>query len=330
MFLRLPWVVGQAGVILTIVIILLAGFVVTLTALSMSAISTNGEIQAGGAYYMISRAIGPKIGGAIGLIFSIANGIAVALYIVGFCETFVDNLGSSGSLTGNELNDVRIYGLILLVICLIMVLIGVGWVIKLQLSLLALLVCSILSFLIGSFITSDNLDKGFLGWGGSTLSDNLWPDFQKFDGIDYKFFDVFAVFFPAVTGIMAGANISGDLRNPSENIPKGTLWAIGVSTIVYIIMAIVAGAVANREYLISDSLFMVTVSFFGPLVLAGIYAATFSSALASLVGGPRLLQAVSKDKIIPSLGYFAETNDKGDPVRAYFVTFFCCWFYYYW
>jgi hypothetical protein len=89
-FLRISWIVGQAGVILMTVIILLATVVTLITALSTSAICTNGEIRGGGAYYLISRSLGPEFGGAIGIIFSFANAVAASMYVIGFSETLVD------------------------------------------------------------------------------------------------------------------------------------------------------------------------------------------------------------------------------------------------
>jgi len=143
MFLRLPWVVGQAGILSSLIIIGLAAIVVLLTSMSMAAIVTNGKVEEGGAYFMISRALGPAIGGTSGVLFAFGLAVAVSMYVIGFCETLV---GMGLSITGDELNDIRISGLIVLTICLIFVLIGIGWIVKLQLFLLALLTCAIMSF----------------------------------------------------------------------------------------------------------------------------------------------------------------------------------------
>merc|ERR1719242_1091500 len=133
---------------------------------------------------------------------------------------------------------------------------------------------------------------------------------------------------------MAGANISGDLENPSENIPKGTMYAVVVSIIVYLIMAICLGCVTAREGEAEDSglhgntLIMTEISAWGPLIYAGIYAATFTSALASLVGAPRVLQKVASDEIIPALNFFKKVRESdGAPVRGYYAAYFvslCC------
>jgi len=331
MFLRLPWTVGQAGILLTVVIIIMSNVVTTITALSMSAICTNGEVRAGGAYYLISRSLGHRIGGPIGILFSTGQAVAVALYVIGFCETVV--LLAPSTLTGDELNDIRVFGLMIVSILLVMAYIGTGWVIKLQIFLLGLLVCSIISVILGAFVTPTDESAGFVGINSGAASENVGPEYRE----GYDFFAVFAVFFPAVTGIMAGANISGDLQNPSENIPAGTLWAILISTIVYIFMAIIIGAVVEREDegsengLYGDPLIMVTVAvpyIGGPLVLAGIFAATFSSGLASLVGAPRILMSVAQDDLIPAIKPFAVVRESDkSPIRGYFLTYFvsgCC------
>lgn len=321
MFLRLGWVVGQAGIILAIVIVLMSGVVTTVTTMSMAAICTNGEVKAGGAYYMISRSIGPDFGGAIGILFTLGQCVACAMYVIGFCETLTGssqlNVGSVGnataslngtgddggeifSMTGGAMNDMRLYGIGLITVLLVMALYGVGWVIKLQIALLTLLLATIGSFCIGCIYYEDE---------NADLSDTLNSDFQETDGVEYTFFSVFAVFFPAVTGIMAGANISGLLRNPSSDIPKGTFHAIGWSTIVYCIMAFLVGMVVSREDLLSKYTIMADIDLTGGfLVIGGVYAATFSSALASIVGAPQLLSSVARDELFGFLSYFKVTH----------------------
>lgn len=170
------------------------------------------------------------------------------------------------------------------------------------------------------------------GLSGGNFADNSAPDFRPFQGVDYGFFQVFGVFFPAVTGIMAGANISGDLDDPAENIPKGTLYAVGISLAVYLLMAIFIGIIGTRDApgseefgLHNDTLIMAYMTFFPPLIYGGIYAATFTSALASLVGAPRVLYKVASDNILP-ISYFAKLDAGGNPRRGYFVAYgvACC------
>lgn len=323
MFLRLGWVVGEEGVFGACLIIFLSTIVTTLTTLSMSAIATNGEVKAGGAYYLISRALGPASGGSVGVLFWLGNAIACAMYVLGFVETLTDNLGTT--LTNTVENDMRVFGALLLTIILVVALIGVGWIIKMQFALLFMLTVSLISFFIGSLYKVDTANEviGYHGWTNGNLNINL-----SWSGDVTNFFDTFAVFFPAVTGIMAGANLSGSLEDPSKNIPDGTLTACWVSTIVYVAMAFICGAVAGKgsvsleKGLVGDYLIMADISCYGPLIYVGIYVATLSSALSALVGAPRVLQSVASDNLFPILNGFKKMNLAEDPERGYFLTYF--------
>lgn len=133
LFLRLSWVVGQAGILQGCFLILTTSTVTTITTLSMSAISTNGIIKGGGTYYMISRSLGPQFGAAIGLIFSLANAVACAMYVVGFCESMMDLLKSFDvSIVDGGIQDVRIIGSITIFILLLIVVIGMEWEAKVR------------------------------------------------------------------------------------------------------------------------------------------------------------------------------------------------------
>lgn len=310
--------------------------------------------------------LGPEFGGAIGLMFFIANSIAVAMYLIGFCESLLDCLKQYGGLEGIteiRLNDVRIIGCSGLVAILILAIVGMDWVTRVQIGLLALLVVSQVDFVIGTFIPPrDELKaKGFIGYNGTLMESNLWQSytFNKESGKQHDFFSVFAVFFPAVTGIVAGANLSGDLKDPSEAIPKGTLLAIAITCVSYLSYGVLAAGCSLREAsgIIEEVLFaegrlnetisdemnitqayydcsnrkceygllnsqqMIEVmSAWGPLIYAGCFAATLSSAIGSLEGAPRVFQALSKDKLLPGIHYFAKGRGaNNDPVRGYFL-----------
>uniref|UniRef100_A0A646QDL3 Solute carrier family 12 member 3 n=1 Tax=Hemiscolopendra marginata TaxID=943146 RepID=A0A646QDL3_9MYRI len=344
LFLRLSWVVGQAGILEGCIIILLACVVTVLTALSASAICTNGMVKGGGTYYLISRSLGPEFGGSIGLIFSFANIVAVAMYIVGFCESFTDMLESLNiTIVGHKVNDVRIIGSITLVVLLIITVVGMEWEARAQILLLIILLIAMADFIIGSFIppSLEEQSKGFIGYNLNALEENFFSDYKNED-----FFSVFSVFFPAATGILAGANISGDLMDPSHAIPKGTLLAIIVSTISYIGFAIIAGSCVIRHAdgdvnsfkngtggncsvtgdckygLLHNYQVMELVSVFGPIIYAGCFAATLSSALASLISAPKVFQALCKDRLYPYLHVFAKGYGKNnEPLRGYALTF---------
>ncbi|OAD57765.1 Bumetanide-sensitive sodium-(potassium)-chloride cotransporter [Eufriesea mexicana] len=351
LFLRLSWVVAQAGIGEAILLILTTTAVTTITSLSMSAISTNGLIKGGGTYYMISRSLGPEFGGAIGLIFSLANAVACSMYVVGFCESMVDCLKSNGiCIIDCDNTDIRIIGCVTIVLLLLIVMIGLEWEAKAQIGLLIILLLAIADFMIGTFIgPKDDQEraKGFIGYNADLFKDNFYPDYRYSEGVEHNFFSVLAIFFPAATGILAGANISGDLKDPQTAIPKGTLLAILLTTISYIIMALMVGGSVMRDasgdvndlhviWSLYGTKFNCTencsygghnsfqvielVSAFGPFIYAGCFAATLSSALASLVSAPKVFQALCLDKLYPGIEWFSGDKDK-EPIRGYFLTF---------
>ncbi|XP_043910677.1 solute carrier family 12 member 2-like [Protopterus annectens] len=358
LFMRLSWIVGQAGIGLTIIIILIATVVTFITGLSTSAIATNGFVRGGGAYYLISRSLGPEFGGSIGLIFAFANAVAAAMYVVGFAETVSDLMAEHGVVMVDRINDIRIIGTITVVILLGISLAGMEWEAKAQLVLLGILLIAVGNFFVGSFIPSseEHKSKGFFNYRGEVFTENFFPDFR--DG--ENFFSVFSIFFPAATGILAGANISGDLQDPQVAIPKGTLLAIIISTLTYLGVAVAVASCTVRDAtgnvtdaalpdtlechksacflgynfssceerpcdygLINNFQVMTMVSAFGPLITAGIFSATLSSALASLVSAPKVFQALCKDNIYSGMQLFAFGYGKNnEPLRAYILAFF--------
>ncbi|KFR11139.1 Solute carrier family 12 member 2, partial [Opisthocomus hoazin] len=355
LFIRLSWIVGQAGIGLSVLVIGMATVVTTITGLSTSAIATNGFVRGGGAYYLISRSLGPEFGGAIGLIFAFANAVAVAMYVVGFAETVVELLKENGTLMVDEMNDIRIIGAITVVILLGISVAGMEWEAKAQIVLLVILILAIGDFVIGTFIPLDSKKpKGFFGYKAEIFMENFGPDFRQ----EETFFSVFAIFFPAATGILAGANISGDLADPQSAIPKGTLLAILITTLVYVGIAVSVGSCVVRDAtgnvnntivteltncttaacklnydfsscqtgcqygLMNNFQVMSMVSGFAPLISAGIFSATLSSALASLVSAPKIFQALCKDNIYPGFQMFAKGYGKNnEPLRGYLLTF---------
>lgn len=360
LFIRMSWIVGQAGIVLSCVIVLMATVVTTITGLSTSAIATNGFVRGGGAYYLISRSLGPEFGGSIGLIFAFANAVAVAMYVVGFAETVVELLGGVDAIMTNPENDIRIIGTITVILLLGISVAGMEWEAKAQIFLLVVLITAIFNYFIGTFIAVQSKEsRGFFGYDGAIMMENMGPDFRE-----ETFFSVFSIFFPAATGILAGANISGDLADPQLAIPRGTLLAILITGIVYLGVAVSTGACIVRDAtgsindtvsaqfvsnctdaackfgfdfssckvesglssckygLHNDFQVMSIVSGFSPIITAGIFSATLSSALASLVSAPKVFQALCKDNIYPGLGMFAKGYGKNnEPLRGYILTF---------
>ncbi|WP_016955390.1 amino acid permease [Catenovulum agarivorans] len=301
MFLRFGEVVGQSGIWYAIVIILAAKSITLLTAFSLSAIATNVRMKGGGAYFLISRSLGAEFGAVIAVVFFLAQAVSVAMYIIGFTEAFKDTFPDTGLSTFQIASIVNL-------ITFVCVYIGAGWTIKVQYGIFVLLLLAIGSFFIGALgdISLDN------------FTTNIEPSFRDNDNL----FTMFALFFPAVTGIMAGANMSGDLRNPSKSIPKGTLWAIFFTAIIYILMGFLLAGSRSQDQLLGNAMIVKEISVSGALIVGGVFAATLSSALASMMGAPRILQAFARDNIVPSFRFFAVGSGKTDePKRATILTF---------
>jgi amino acid transporter len=309
MFMRTNFVVGQSGILAAIIILLIAKTITLLTTLSVSAISTNMQVKGGGAYFMISRVLGPEFGGAIGLALFFAQALSVPFYLLGFSEAVIR------AFPAHE-NSFLAIALISAAILFVITIIGASWAIKTQYIIMTILFLAILAFMLGAL---QNFSQ-------ETLAANWESGYTIMESGEekYSFWMIFAIFFPAVTGILAGINMSGDLKNPSESIPKGTLWAIGVGFITYLIQILLCGGAFARSSLIEYPYeTLVNNAFLGAgfLVASGVYAATLSSALGSYLGAPRILQAVARDNIVESLKFFAKGTIKTDePRRAVFLT----------
>lgn len=275
MYLRFGWVVGNVGLIGTLIIVTLSTSITFLTSLSIASIATDQKVKIGGAYYMISRSLGIEPGGAIGIPLFFAQALSVALYTVGFAESVVQVFPQFGE---------KIVALITTVFITAIALGSAKTAIKVQYVIMIGIALSLISFAFGSPIEESNIEM----WGAKKEnSEGFWT--------------VFAVFFPAVTGIMAGVNMSGDLKNPKRSIPKGTFAAIGVGYIIYMILPIILANRADALTLIEDPLIMRKMSFWGDAILIGVWGATLSSALGSILGAPRVLQALAKDGILPKI-----------------------------
>ncbi|KAF7686792.1 hypothetical protein HF521_015185 [Silurus meridionalis] len=361
LFLRLPWITAQAGILTTWVIILMSVLVTSVTSLSVSALSTNGRVSSGGAYFMISRTLGPELGGPIGMVFSFANALGCALNTVGFAETVRDLLIKYDAVVVDEINDVRIIGAITVTCLLLISLAGMEWESKTQIVFFLVLIVTFINYFVGTVIpaTPKKQSMGFFNYRYAIFVDNLFPNWGESQG---DFFQMFAIFFPSAIGILAGANISGDLHDPETAIPKGTLMAIFWTTLSYLAITTTIGACVLRDASgnLNDSLpvnfsepceglgcklgwnftmceqsqscsfglannFQVLsmVSGFGPLITAGIFAASLSSALAFLVSAPKVFQCLCRDNIYPYIGIFAKGYGKNnEPLRAYILTYF--------
>lgn len=302
MFIRQPWVVGNAGITGAILILLIAVSITLFTALSLSSITTNIRIGAGGAFSLIAKSLGLEIGGAIGIPFYFAQAIAVAMYVFGFREGIQTIFPEYPSL----LIDLCVFLLVMII-----AFISTGFAFKIQFVIMGIIFLSILSIYGGLLIHDLNFDFVWLGQFPGGPEDN-------FSGT--SFWVVFAVFFPAVTGVMAGANMSGDLTNPRKSIPRGTLSAVGITTIIYFSLIFVAALLAPASELVSNYTIFIDYAFWPPIVLAGLLGATFSSAIGSFVGAPRILLALGEKNILPKSNFLSKTNKHGEPHNAMWVT----------
>lgn len=307
LFLRQGWVVGNAGLLGAFVIILLSFGITFATALSMSTFVTNIRVGPGGAFSMISQSLGLEAGGAIGLPLYISQSLAVVMYIFGFREGYLWAVSEWGF---PDLAPIVI-DLVIFATIVTITYISTSLAFKVQYFILAIICISLIS--VGLSIFTEPLNHPIVWWGDFTGNPGNLVE-------NTSFWLVFAVFFPASTGIMAGANMSGDLKNPKKSIPAGTLWAIGISLVIYLALAYWLMRVASTDTLINNYNVMIDKAFWGPAVLAGLLAATFSSALASFVGAPRILEALGGHNIVPASYWFAKRTKRGEPQNAIIVT----------
>ncbi|XP_069489866.1 solute carrier family 12 member 6 isoform X2 [Ambystoma mexicanum] len=423
LFLRLTWVVGTAGVLQAFIIVFICCCCTLLTAISMSAIATNGVVPAGGSYFMISRALGPEFGGAVGLCFYLGTTFAAAMYILGAIEIFLVYIAPEAEIFSTQvdgdnssamLNNMRVYGTIFLVIMALVVFVGVKYVNKFASLFLACVIVSILAIYAGAIKSSfappsfpvcllgnrtlsqrhidacaktavkDNVTvptelwnlfchprdqlnascdeyfmhnnvtsiEGIPGMVSGIFTENLWSFYlQKEDIIEkpsalsvdsmgavnqnYVLADIatsftllVGIFFPSVTGIMAGSNRSGDLKDAQKSIPVGTILAILTTSFVYLSNVILFGACVEGVVLrdkfgdaVKGNLVVGTLSWPSPWVIViGSFFSTCGAGLQSLTGAPRLLQAIAKDNIIPFLRVFGHGKSNGEPTWALLLT----------
>ncbi|KAF1429867.1 Solute carrier family 12 member 7, partial [Spheniscus humboldti] len=429
LFLRLTWIVGTAGVLESFIIVFMCCACTMLTAISMSAIATNGVVPAGGSYYMISRSLGPEFGGAVGLCFYLGTTFAGAMYILGTIEILLTYISPSAAIfkaeeAGEEteamLNNMRIYGTCIIILMAIVVFVGVKYVNKLALVFLACVILSIIAIYAGviktafdppdfpicllgnrtlskrsfdvcaKFTESNNETKtttlwnlfcdssllnatcddyfslnnvteiqGIPGIMSGVLADNLWSTYSekgsivekkdqpsvagseeiKMGGLPYVFTDIMTyftmlvgIYFPSVTGIMAGSNRSGDLKDAQKSIPTGTILAISTTSFIYLSCIVLFGACIEGVILrdkfgeaVNGNLVVGTLAWPSPWVIViGSFFSTCGAGLQSLTGAPRLLQAIARDGIVPFIQVFGHGKPNGEPTWALLLTAGIC------
>eukprot|EP00118_Oscarella_pearsei_P002328 m.10248 g.10248 ORF g.10248 m.10248 type:complete len:1083 (+) comp22073_c0_seq3:74-3322(+) len=412
LFLRMTWIVGMAGVVQAFFIVAICCSCTLLTAISMSAIATNGVVPAGGAYFMISRALGPEFGGAVGLLFYLGTTFAGAMYILGAVELLVTYIFPGMRFGDHEstsalFNNMRVYGTVILILLVLIVFVGVKYVNYFASVCLAAVIISIFAIYVGIFVaghgfpttrycTYDEIalknQSGNLTCNGTHLgvyiaqnnpedvfndyvtsggrfrpgkpNETAWelaiPGLGKADfsgnskshylqkghafqdtdksavdpfvvaDITSSFAILLAIFFPSVTGIMAGSNRSGDLEDAQKSIPRGTIAAILTTSVIYLTCVLffggtIAGSLMRDKFGESIGGKLAIGELAWPsrwVIYIGAFLSTIGAGLQSLTGAPRLLQAIARDNLIPILSVFAKGNARGEPTTALLLTAF--------
>ncbi|OXB41608.1 hypothetical protein B1J92_K07073g [Nakaseomyces glabratus] len=336
MFLRFGFILGQLGILSTLGLLVLSYSINLLTTLSISAISTNGTVRGGGAYYMISRSLGPEFGGSIGLVFFLGQVFNSGMNAVGLVEPLLYNFGANKNLSDNLSAGVIwpllpqgevysfIYATTILFICLMVALVGSQTVSRAGNILFFILFASIISIPI-SLLFKLPFTEGFVKYTGpswKTFKNNLFPHFTKgaagslLKGKE-NFSDIFGVFFPATAGIFAGAGMSSELRKPSKSIPKGTLWGLLFTIICYSVVVMSMGCSIPRNTLYKELQVIQSVSVVQWLIFSGELATSLFSIIVGMVGAAYILVAIAKDSIFPGLKVFNK-----HPLSALLFTWF--------
>ena len=281
MFLRFGYAVGHAGLLGSLGIILLGHLVTIPTALAIAEIATNRKVEGGGEYFIISRSFGTTIGSVIGVSLYLSQAISVAFYMIAFAEAF--SPFSEQIVTWLGFYDPRMISLPATLLLLVLVITqGAGLGVKALYVVVFTLILSLISFFIGQTDSEVTM----------TLTDTIEsPD---------SFMQVFAICFPAFTGMTAGVGLSGDLANPRKSIPAGTLMATFVGMVVYVFIVFKLASSASLEMLSENQLIMSEIAIWGPMIIIGLAAATLSSAIGSILVAPRTLQALGSDESFPA------------------------------
>jgi solute carrier family 12 (sodium/potassium/chloride transporter), member 2 len=292
MYLRFGWVLGNIGLWKTVLVIALSTFITLMTSFSISQLATNAKMGGGGAYYMVSRSLGIQAGAAIGIPLFLGQALGVAFYVTGFTESLAGLLPQYPAYA---------LGILTLVIITILAYASADIALKIQFVIMTLLGLSLVSFFLGNASGIQSLPA---------------PAFQP-----ASFWVVFAVFFPAVTGILSGLSMSGDLKSPSKSIPVGTIASVLISFLIYMAVLIFLHRLnIPREVLVENPLIMQHIAKWKHLILLGLWSATISSAIGSILSAPRTLQALARDSVVfKGLGRGFGKNK--DPHLALLITF---------
>jgi amino acid transporter len=312
LFLRFGWATGVLGFWGALSIIILGHMITVPTALAISELATNTRVEGGGEYFIISRSFGLKIGSTIGITLFLSQTISIAFYTIAFAEAFQPFFEMWKGHFGFELPRQVVSIPTLLILSALMLRKGTGSSIKLLYTVNIILLLSLLLFFLGNPISSAE---------GTSVVTNNFGFFNKKD-----FFILFAICFPAFTGMTAGVGLSGDLKNPGKSIPWGTMAGTLTGLIVYILVIWKFSTSVSQADLVDNPLIMSKIALFGFVVIPiGLAACTSSSAIGSMMVAPRTLQAIAHDKTFPFQKlnvFFSQGKGKSkEPFNASLVSF---------
>ena len=336
MFLRFGFILGQSGVLGMLGMLVAAYLINLVTTMSISAVASNGTVRGGGAYYLISRSLGPEFGGSIGIVFYMGFVFNTGMNAVGLVDCLNQNFGSE---TGNWATFLSegywwqyLWATLVLILCTAICLAGSSVFARASNGLLVILLLATFSIPFSALVMKPfELSKPkfiqFTGLSISTLKENLLPNFTRgAAGSQLKtrenYQDLFGILFPATGGIFAGASMSGDLKNPSKSIPKGTLYGLALTFVSYALVILAMAASITRESLHKNVNVIQDTNLSGILILLGEFATTFFSALMGVIGPAKLLQAIARDGVLPGLSIFSQgTKSSDEPTYAILFTY---------
>lgn len=315
LFLRFGFAVGTIGFWGTLMIVLLGHLVTIPTALAISELATNKRVEGGGEYFIISRSFGLNIGGTIGIALFLSQAISVAFYIIAFTEAFSFFFEYMINKVGIELPRQAISIPAVTILGVLIITKGANLGVKALYFVVALMGIALILFFVGT--TEHAASSGF------NLAN---AQFRNSD----KFFMIFAIIFPAFTGMTAGVGLSGDLKDPSKSIPYGTIAATIAGMIIYFFVVYKLALSASPEDLTGDQLIMAKIALGGVIFIPiGLAASTLSSALGSILVAPRTLQALANDRTFPwenvntwlAKGKGAENEPVNASIIAFIIAF---------
>jgi potassium/chloride transporter 9 len=335
MFIRFGFILGQSGVVGMLGMLAIAYLINLLTTMSISAVASNGVVRGGGAYYLISRSLGPEFGGAIGLVSYVGFVFNTGMNAVGLVDCLLYVFGSNSGDWTNTIPEggwwPYLWSTLVVVICVAICLAGSAIFARASNALLLILLLATFSIPLSAIIMRPFMVKGhftqFTGLSIKTLRENLLPHFTKgAAGSQLRgrenYQDLFGILFPASGGILAGASMSGDLKNASKSIPRGTLAGLALTFVSYTLVILAMAASITRESFYKNVNVVQDTNVSGALILVGEMATTFFSVLMGIIGPAKQLQAIARDNVFPGLSIFGQGTTKHDePLYAIFFTF---------